>query len=423
MSTPSSSPDHVRRVNVMLSRLSQTAWIAIRALSRNKLRSGLTALGIIIGVASVIAMVAVGNGARIRIQSQVAALGQNLLTIFAGSSRSGGVNAGAGSASVITLADVQAIRREVMDVVALSPEVSTPAQAIANGRNWSTSIVGESPDYLIIRDWKLAAGRMFTEREVRAAARIALIGSETATELFGPLDPLGQTVRIKNIPFVITGVLMSKGAGMGGQNQDDRIIVPYTTVMKRLTGDRYLRSVNVQIGSAERMEAAQQQITSLLRQRHRLAADRSDDFSIFNQKEIADTASSITTVITLLLGAIAGISLLVGGIGIMNIMLVSVTERTREIGIRIAVGARASAIKMQFLIEAITLSIFGGSVGVIAGIGTSKLISFAGNFKPVVSGGSILLAFGVSVAIGIFFGFYPATRAAALDPIDALRYE
>ena len=406
----------------MLSRLSQTAWIAIRALSRNKLRSGLTALGIIIGVASVIAMVAVGNGARIRIQSQVAALGQNLLTIFAGSSRSGGVNAGAGSASVITLADVQAIRREVTDVVALSPEVSTPAQAIANGRNWSTSIVGESPDYLIIRDWKLAAGRMFTEREVRAAARIALIGSETATELFGPLDPLGQTVRIKNIPFVITGVLMSKGAGMG-QNQDDRIIVPYTTVMKRLTGDRYLRSVNVQIGSAERMEAAQQQITSLLRQRHRLAADRSDDFSIFNQKEIADTASSITTVITLLLGAIAGISLLVGGIGIMNIMLVSVTERTREIGIRIAVGARASAIKMQFLIEAITLSIFGGSVGVIAGIGTSKLISFTGNFKPVVSGGSILLAFGVSVAIGIFFGFYPATRAAALDPIDALRYE
>jgi putative ABC transport system permease protein len=407
----------------MLSRLSQTAWIAIRALSRNKLRSGLTALGIIIGVASVIAMVAVGNGARIRIQSQVAALGQNLLTIFAGSSRSGGVNAGAGSASVITLADVQAIRREVTDVVALSPEVSTPAQAIANGRNWSTSIVGESPDYLIIRDWKLAAGRMFTEREVRAAARIALIGSETATELFGPLDPLGQTVRIKNIPFVITGVLMSKGAGMGGQSQDDRIIVPYTTVMKRLTGDRYLRSVNVQIGSAERMEAAQQQITSLLRQRHRLAADRSDDFSIFNQKEIADTASSITTVITLLLGAIAGISLLVGGIGIMNIMLVSVTERTREIGIRIAVGARASAIKMQFLIEAITLSIFGGSVGVIAGIGTSKLISFTGNFKPVVSGGSILLAFGVSVAIGIFFGFYPATRAAALDPIDALRYE
>ena len=406
----------------MLSRLSQTAWIAIRALSRNKLRSGLTALGIIIGVASVIAMVAVGNGARIRIQSQVAALGQNLLTIFAGSSRSGGVNAGAGSASVITLADVQAIGREVTDVVALSPEVSTPAQAIANGRNWSTSIVGESPDYLIIRDWKLAAGRMFTEREVRAAARIALIGSETATELFGPLDPLGQTVRIKNIPFVITGVLMSKGAGMG-QNQDDRIIVPYTTVMKRLTGDRYLRSVNVQIGSAERMEAAQQQITSLLRQRHRLAADRSDDFSIFNQKEIADTASSITTVITLLLGAIAGISLLVGGIGIMNIMLVSVTERTREIGIRIAVGARASAIKMQFLIEAITLSIFGGSVGVIAGIGTSKLISFTGNFKPVVSGGSILLAFGVSVAIGIFFGFYPATRAAALDPIDALRYE
>jgi putative ABC transport system permease protein len=409
--------------NVMLSRLSQTAWIAIRALSRNKLRSGLTALGIIIGVSSVIIMVAVGNGARVRIQSQVAALGQNLLTIFAGSSRSGGVYAGAGSASVITLADVQAIRREITDVVALSPEVSISAQAIANGRNWFTSIVGESPDYLTIRDWKLAAGLMFTERDVRASAKIAVIGSKTATELFGPLDPIGQSVRIKNIPFVVTGLLMSKGAGMGGQNQDDRIIVPYTTVMKRLTGDRYLRSVNVQIGSAERMQAAQQQVTSLLRQRHRLAADRSDDFSIFNQKEIADTASSITTVITLLLGAIAGISLLVGGIGVMNIMLVSVTERTREIGIRIAVGARPSAIKMQFLIEAMTLSVLGGCVGVIAGIGISKLINLAGDFKPVLSGGSILLAFGVSVAIGIFFGYYPASRAAALHPIDALRYE
>jgi putative ABC transport system permease protein len=409
--------------NVMLSRLSQTAWIAIRALSRNKLRSGLTALGIIIGVSSVIIMVAVGNGARVRIQSQVAALGQNLLTIFAGSSRSGGVYAGAGSASVITLADVQAIRREITDVVALSPEVSISAQAIANGRNWFTSIVGESPDYLTIRDWKLAAGLMFTERDVRASAKIAVIGSKTATELFGPLDPIGQSVRIKNIPFVVTGLLMSKGAGMGGQNQDDRIIVPYTTVMKRLTGDRYLRSVNVQIGSAERMQAAQQQVTSLLRQRHQLAADRSDDFSLFNQKEIADTASSITTVITLLLGAIAGISLLVGGIGVMNIMLVSVTERTREIGIRIAVGARPSVIKMQFLIEAMTLSVLGGCVGVIAGIGISKLINLAGDFKPVLSGGSILLAFGVSVAIGIFFGYYPASRAAALHPIDALRYE
>jgi putative ABC transport system permease protein len=397
--------------------------IALRALRRNKMRSTLTALGIIIGVASVVAMVAVGNGAQARIESQVSALGQNLLTIFAGSRRSGGVNTGLGSASTITLADADAIGREVTDVVAISPEASTSAQAIANGRNWSTSIVGESPDYLKIRDWKLAAGSMFTEREVRSAAKVAVVGSKTANELFGPLDPVGQTVRVKNIPFVIIGLLESKGAGMGGQNQDDRIIIPYTTAMKRVTGDKYLRSVNVQIVSADRMEVAQQQITSLLRQRHRLAAGRDDDFNIFNQKEIADTVSSISRIITLLLGAISGISLVVGGIGIMNIMLVSVTERTREIGIRIAVGAQPGDIRLQFLIEAITLSLLGGIIGVLLGVGASRLVAVVANFKAIVSVSSILLAFGVSFVIGVFFGFYPARKAAALDPIDALRYE
>ncbi len=400
-----------------------TAMIALRALRRNKLRSGLTALGIIIGVASVVAMVAVGNGAQSNIQSQVAALGQNLLMVFAGSRRAGGVNSGLGSASTITLADAETIGREVTDVVAVSPEVSTSAQAIANGRNWSTTVVGESPDYLKIRDWKLSAGSMFTEREVRSAAKVGIIGSKTAYELFGPLNPIGQTVRVKNIPFVIIGLLESKGAGMGGQNQDDRIIIPYTTAMKRITGEKYLRSVNVQIVTAARMEIAQQQITSLLRQRHRVATDRDDDFNIFNQKEIADTVSSITTVITLLLGAIAGISLLVGGIGIMNIMLVSVTERTREIGIRIAVGAQPRDIRLQFLIEAITLSLLGGIIGVLVGVGASKLVAMFANFKPIVSTASILLAFGVSTVIGVFFGFYPASKASALDPIDALRYE
>ena len=400
-----------------------TAMIALRALRRNKLRSGLTALGIIIGVASVVAMVAVGNGAQSNIQSQVAALGQNLLMVFAGSRRAGGVNSGLGSASTITLADAETIGREVTDVVAVSPEVSTSAQAIANGRNWSTTVVGESPDYLKIRDWKLSAGSMFTEREVRSAAKVGIIGSKTAYELFGPLNPIGQTVRVKNIPFVIIGLLESKGAGMGGQNQDDRIIIPYTTAMKRITGEKYLRSVNVQIVTAARMEIAQQQITSLLRQRHRVATDRDDDFNIFNQKEIADTVSSITTVITLLLGAIAGISLLVGGIGIMNIMLVSVTERTREIGIRIAIGAQPRDIRLQFLIEAITLSLLGGIIGVLVGVGASKLVAMFANFKPIVSTASILLAFGVSTVIGVFFGFYPASKASALDPIDALRYE
>ena len=410
-------------IQIIFVRSGQTALIALRALRRNKLRSSLTALGIIIGVASVVAMVAVGNGAQARITSQISALGQNLLTVFAGSKHSGGVNSGLGSASSITLADAAAIAREVTDVVAMSPEISTTAQAIANGRNWSTSIVGESPDYLKIRDWKLAAGSMFTERDTRGAVKVAVIGSKTANELFGPLNPVGQSVRIKNIPFVIIGLLESKGAGMGGQNQDDRIIIPYTTAMKRITGDKYLRSVNLQIISASRMEAAQQQLTSLLRQRHRLTNGQDDDFNIFNQKEIADTVNSVSRIITLLLGAVAGISLLVGGIGIMNIMLVSVTERTREIGIRIAVGAQPGDIRLQFLIEAVTLSLLGGLIGVLSGVGAAQLVGVVADFHAVVSTGSIILAFGVSTAIGVFFGLYPAHKAAALNPIEALRYE
>ncbi|HEX7617573.1 MAG TPA: ABC transporter permease [Verrucomicrobiae bacterium] len=401
----------------------QTTLIALRALRRNKMRSVLTALGIIIGVASVVAMVAVGNGAQANITKQVSALGQNLLSVFAGSRRAGGVNSGLGSASAITLEDADIIAREVPDVVAVSPEVSASAQAIANGRNWSTTIVGESQDYLKIRDWKLSAGSMFNERDVRGAAKVAVIGSKTTAELFGPLNPVGQSVRVKNIPFIIIGVLESKGAGMGGMNQDDRLIIPFTTAMKRITGDKYLRCVNVQISRSDRMDIAQQQITSLLRQRHRLPAGRDDDFNIFNQKEIADTVNTISGIITLLLGSVAGISLVVGGIGIMNIMLVSVTERTREIGIRIAVGAQPGDIRLQFLIEAVTLSLLGGALGVFAGIGASKLIGLVANFQAIVSPGSILLALGVSSAIGIFFGLYPAHKAAGLNPIDALRYE
>lgn len=410
-------------LQIQLLQVWQTALIALRALRRNKMRSMLTALGIIIGVASVVAMVAVGNGAQARITSQVSALGQNLLMVFAGSKKSGGVNSGLGSASAITLEDASAIQREVPDVAAVSPEVSVTAQAIANGRNWSTTVVGESQDYLRIRDWKLAAGSMFNASDIRSAAKIAVIGSKTASELFGPLNPVGQSVRIKNIPFTIVGLLESKGAGMGGANQDDRILIPYTTAMKRLTGDRYLRSVNVQIRSSDRMDIAQQQITSLLRQRHRLTSEQNDDFNIFNQKEIADTVNSISKIITLLLGSIAGISLVVGGIGIMNIMLVSVTERTREIGIRIAVGAQPGDIRLQFLIEAVTLSLLGGLIGVLCGVGASHLVGMFADFKAVVSSGSIILAFGVSSVIGIFFGFYPAHKAAALDPIVALRYE
>ena len=404
-------------------RPARTARLALRALRRNKLRSTLTGLGIIIGVASVVAMVAVGNGARAQIEGKVASLGQNLLTVFAGSTRSGGVNGGLGTGSNLTLDDALAMRREVPDVVAVSPEVRSSGQAIAEGRNWSTQVLGESPEYLVIRSWSLTNGTMFTERDVRTAAKVAVIGSKTATQLFGAENPVGHVVRVKGIPLVIIGLLTSKGAGMGGNNQDDALIVPYTTAMKRLTGDKYLKSVSLQISRAERMDIAQAQITNLLRQRHNLPPGRDNDFSILNQKEIADTVGSISTIITLLLGAVAGISLLVGGIGIMNIMLVSVTERTREIGIRIAVGAQPNDILLQFLIEAMTLSLFGGIVGVLGGMGAARLVAVVAGFNAVVSSGSVLLAFGVSAAIGIFFGFYPARRAAAMDPIEALRYE
>jgi len=308
-------------------------------------------------------------------------------------------------------------------VKALSPEVTLNAQAVANGRNWSTTIAGESPDYLHIRDWPLARGSMFTERELRTSARVAVIGSRTSRELFGPLDPVGQTVRIKNMPFTIIGQLESKGAGMGGADQDDRIVIPYTTAMRRLTGEKYPRLLTLQISSDDLMSAAQEQITALLRQRHRLTEGRKNDFDIVNQKEIADTVNSITTTLTYLLGGIAGLSLLVGGIGIMNIMLVSVTERTREIGTRIAVGAQPRDILLQFLIESITLCLLGGAIGIALGYGVSAAATMIPDFHPSVSTGSIVVAFGISFAVGVFFGFYPARKAANMNPIAALRFE
>jgi putative ABC transport system permease protein len=406
-----------------LLRAGLTAMIAFRALRRNKMRSILTALGIIIGVASVVSIMALGRGTQRRIQDQVSSLGSNLLIVFSKSRRTNAAAAGSGVSSNLTLQDVEAICREVRSVQAASPEVTLTAQAVAAGRNWSTTIAGESPGYLRIRDWPLARGSMFTEREVRSAARVAVIGSRTARELFGPLNPVGQTVRIKNMPFTIIGQLKSKGAGIGGANQDDRIVIPYTTAMRRLTGEKYPRLVTLQISSAGLMSAAQEQVTALLRQRHRLTAERKNDFDIVNQKEISDTVNSITNSLTYLLGGIAGLSLLVGGIGIMNIMLVSVTERTREIGTRIAVGAQPRDILLQFLIESITLSLFGGAIGVALGYGVSAAASIIPNFHPSVSIGSVVVAFGISFIVGVFFGFYPARKAANMNPIAALRFE
>lgn len=400
-----------------------TTMIAFSALRRNKLRSTLTALGIIIGVASVITIMAIGRGTQQRIQDQISSLGSNLLIVFSKSRRDNATASVNHESSNLTIQDVEAIRREISSVKAVSPEVAQNVQALANGRNSMTTIVGVSPDYLRIRDWRLTSGSMFTERELRNAARVAVIGSQTARELFGPIDPVGQSVRIKNMPFTIIGLLESKGAGMGGANQDNRLIIPYTTAMRQLTGDEYPSFVMLQIRSAEFMSAAEEQITALLRQRHRLSDGRKNDFEIVNQKEIADTVENITSMITYLLGGIAGLSLLVGGIGIMNIMLVNVTERTREIGTRIAIGARPSDILLQFLIESITLSLIGGSAGVGLGYAASAACSMIPNFHPIVSTGSVILAFGISFAIGVFFGFYPARKAAHMNPIAALRFE
>ncbi len=396
---------------------------AVRALRRNALRSLLTALGIIIGVAAVIGMVAIGNGARASIEESVSALGQNVLTIFSGSNRNNGISMGTGGTANLTLGDYRALGSEVPGVVALSPEISATAQAIANGRNWSTTVAGVAPDYTGIRDWKLTAGAMFDEHDVNSASKVALLGPKVAHELFGPLNPVGQSVRVRNIPFVVIGLLESKGSGFGGGDQDDRILIPYSTAMRRLTGERYFRSLTIRVISAEAMDSTQSQITTLLRQRHRVQSAEDDDFMILNQKEIADTMSTVTGSITLLLAAIASMSLVVGGIGIMNIMLVSIKERTREIGIRIALGARPGDIRLQFLLEAVALSLAGGLIGLALGVAISTTVGALSSLKPVVTGSSVALAFGVSVLIGVFFGSYPATRAAKLDPIDALRYE
>ncbi|HTS16015.1 MAG TPA: ABC transporter permease [Verrucomicrobiae bacterium] len=404
-------------------RISATLRMAFRALRRNKLRSTLTALGIIIGVGAVIAMVGIGNGAKSQVEAQIASLGQNVVLIFAGNWNSGGVRSGWGGAGTLVVDDALAVAREVPAVTCVSPEVRDRDQVLANGQNWNTQILGEGPDYLQIRDWPLDSGAMFTDQDVRGTTKVCIIGKTVANQLFPDEDPVGQTLRIRDIPFKVLGVLHPKGLSVMNTDQDDVVLVPYTSLMKRISKRTNINSVIVQSSSSAAALQVQMAISDLLRQRHRLGPNRDDDFTIRGQQEIADAFTATSRIMTVLLGAIASVSLIVGGIGIMNIMLVSVTERTREIGIRMAVGAHGSDILLQFLIEAITLSSLGGMIGIALGIGSAKLLSALAGWPTLVSPTSVVLAFLFSAAVGVFFGFYPARKASNLDPIDALRYE
>jgi len=404
-------------------KVDSTFKIAFRALYRNKLRSVLTALGIIIGVGAVIAMVSIGNGAKAQVEQQIASLGENVILIFSGSVTSSGIRTGWGSAGTLKIEDAEAIRREVPGVIAVSEEVISTSQVSTGNQNWFTRVYGESPEYFDIRQWPLNDGAIFTPQDVRSANKVCVIGRTTASQVFGSDNPIGQVLRIKGVPFLVTGVLTPKGLSSQGTDQDDIVIMPYTSAMKRVNGGSTLRGINVQVASPNDLAPAQQQITDLLRQRHNIRAGRDDDFTVRNQQEIAETATASSRVMTLLLGAIASVSLIVGGIGIMNIMLVSVTERTREIGVRLAVGAHGRDILTQFLIEAVTLSVIGGVIGILLGLGTSHMLSAFAHWPTLISIPSIIAAFFVSAAVGIFFGFYPAREAARLDPIEALRYE
>jgi putative ABC transport system permease protein len=404
-------------------RVDSTFKIAFRALRRNKLRSVLTALGIIIGVGAVIAMVSIGNGAKAQVEEQIASLGENVILVFSGSVTSSGIRTGWGSAGTLKIEDAEAIRREVPGVVAVSEEVVSTSQVSAGNQNWFTRIYGESPEYFDIRQWPLSEGAIFTPQDVRSANKVCVIGRTTASQIFGSENPIGQILRIKGVPFLVTGVLTPKGLSPQGTDQDDIVIMPYTSAMKRVIGGTTLRGINVQVASPNDLEPGQQQIIELLRQRHNIRPGRDDDFTVRNQQEIAEAATATSKVMTLLLGAIASVSLVVGGIGIMNIMLVSVTERTREIGVRLAVGAHGRDILTQFLIEAVTLSSIGGVIGIVIGLGTSQVLSKVAHWPTLISLTSIIVAFFFSAAVGIFFGFYPAREAARLDPIEALRYE
>ena len=403
-----------------------TVKIAFRAIRVNKTRSALTMLGIIIGVGAVIAMLEVGSGARYKVSENIESMGSNLLMVVPGSTSSGGVRFGMGSEPTLTMGDSEAIKKECPAVLDVAPIHSGVAQIVYRNENWSTTVMGTTPSILLVRDWPIAGGRSFTEEDLKNMNKVCLIGRTVADNLFGGIDPVGKIIRIKKVPFTVIGVLAVKGQSLMGQDQDDFLYVPITTAQKMLFGTAFpgmVRIIMVKAKSADDLDRAEQQINELLRQRHHIGSKQEPDFSTRNLTQMMETAANIARIMALVLGSIASVSLLVGGIGIMNIMLVSVTERTREIGIRMAVGARTWDIRLQFLIESVTLSLIGGIVGILLGTIGSMMLSKIAGWPTRISPFSIVLSFGFSGAVGIFFGFYPAYKASLLNPIDALRYE
>ncbi len=401
--------------------------LALRALAINKLRSILTMLGIIIGVGAVIVMVAVGAGAQAKVDEQIRALGSNLLLVTSGATTSGGVRMGFGSNFTLSEDDALSLNRELPEIIA-APALRGSAQVVWGNSNWSTIIFGVTPEYLDVRQWPLAAGRVFEPAEMTGAGKVCLIGQSVARQLFGNADPLDQVIRIKRVPFTVIGVLEGKGQSLMGTDQDDLILMPISTARKRVLGGNIakLRSVGtiwVKMGETADAKATEEQVRALLRQRHRLQAGQDDDFSLRNLSEVMAAQEASSRVLAILLAAVASVSLIVGGIGIMNIMLVSVTERTREIGLRMAVGARTRDILGQFLVEAVTLSLIGGVIGIAIGVGASLAIGSLAGWRILLSPESIIMAAAFAFAIGVFFGFYPARKAARLNPVEALRFE
>jgi putative ABC transport system permease protein len=380
-------------------------------------------LGIIIGVGAVIAMVAIGEGAKATIRAQIASLGTNVLIVLPGTATQGAVRTGSGGVNTLVDSDAKAITQEIRAVAFASPALRRPEQVVSGNLNWATLTQGVAPEFQQIRDWQVSEGRFLHDGDVESAAKVAVLGQTVVDKLFGNDDPMDAVIRVRNIPFRVVGVLAPKGQTSQGTDQDDTILIPYTTMQKRLMRITWLQSIVVSAVSAERVQEAQEQITALLRQRHRIGPDREDDFMIRNLSDIAEAASTSARVMAVLLGSVASISLLVGGIGIMNIMLVSVTERTREIGIRMAVGARSRDIMLQFLVEAVVMAATGGGIGILLGIGSSELLRFWAQWPTLVNPTIVAVAFLFSGAVGVFFGFYPAKKAAGLDPIEALRYE